>query len=59
MLTVPPVGHLPDNRPTEEFETAITGIVTLVEDEVDIAAGTVDIVDEKVCGEDIPIGTPL
>lgn len=59
VLTVPPIRHFPDNRPTDEFETSITGVVTLIEDEVNVAAGTVNVVNQKVRGENIPIGAPL
>ena len=59
MLRVPPIRYFSDNRPTEEFDTVLTGIVTLVEDKVEIAAGTIDVVHQKVGGKHISIGAPL
>ena len=59
LLGIPPVRHFPDNRPTEKFDATITGIVTLVEDKVEITAGTIDIVHQKVSGKHIPIRAPL
>ena len=56
---MPPVRKFPDNRPTEAFDATITGIVTLVEDEVKIATGTIDVVHQKIGGEHIRIRTPL
>ena len=58
-LGIPPVRHFPDNRPTEEFHAAITGVIILVEDEVEITTGTVDVVHQEVGGEYISIGAPL
>lgn len=44
-LQMPPVRQFPDDSPVKKLYTTITGVVTLVENKVEIAARTVDVVD--------------
>ena len=59
LLRIPPIRHFADNRCVKESGASTAGIVGLVEDEVEIATGTVDVVEQKVCGNCVVLATPL
>ena len=51
------------NFPTTVQPRSLTppsrGVITLVKDKVEIATGTIDVINQEVGGEHVPIGTPL
>lgn len=59
MLGIPPISHLSDKSGFLQFRTGTTAIIDLVEDKVEIAAGAVDVVEQKVGGNHAIIAVPL
>ena len=59
MLGIPPISHLSDKCGFLQFGACAAAIIDLVENEVEIAAGTVDVVEQKVGGYHIAIAVPL
>ena len=58
-LRIPPIGYLPDKCGFLQFGACAAAIIDLVEDEVEVAAGAVDVVEQKVGGYHIAIAVPL
>ena len=56
---IPPIGHLRHDGGFQEIGFCALGVVSLVENQIQIAAGTVDVVEQKVRGYHIPVTVPL
>ena len=58
-LGIPPISHLSDKCGFLQFGAGTAAIVDLVEDKVEIAAGAVDVVEQKVGRNHTAIAVPL
>ena len=59
MLGIPPIRHFSNNGGFLQRSTRATSIIDLVEDKVEITAGAVDIVEQKIGGNHMAIAVPL
>ena len=55
----PPIRYFPDDCPVAEIDAFAFSIIRLVDDQVEIAARSVDIVYQEVGDSRLPIATPL
>ena len=55
----PPICYFPDNRPVAEINAFAFSIIRLVDDQVEIASRSVDIVYQEVGGNRVTVAAPL
>ena len=58
-LRVPPISHLSDKCGFLQLGTCAAAVIDLIENKVEVAAGAVDVVKQKVSGNLTAIAVPL